>query len=262
MFPRRLFDSTSYQRSLTMRLSRRASALAIILLAAPVMAEPRYRAPLLQDVQRPVIAVANDTKRQEPDIDMYASMSGKCITLRIAGRDFACRSVAYFHGQQGRANFSVALDDPADSSHVISFSGENGRRDQDNLYELPIDRMLLNSKDRPRVDGLPVPSVELSSGKCSQLGNFATRQLSSISCTATDKDGKTYELQFESDGSPMTVRRIREAPLPPEGRRAKENEQLECRHRAVAARVLPRDRTAFMLRCLEQDSPKPATAAQ
>ena len=55
---------------------------------------------------------------------MFALMSGKCSTLKIAGRDFACRSVAYFHSQQGRANFSVALDDPSDASHVISFSGK------------------------------------------------------------------------------------------------------------------------------------------
>jgi hypothetical protein len=91
---------------------------------------------------------------------------------------------------------------------------------------------------------------------------FCDPQLSSISCTAIDRSGKKYELQFESDGSPMTVRRIREAPLPPERRRAKENAELECRHQAAAANVLPRDRTAYMLRCLEQNSPKPATAAQ
>jgi hypothetical protein len=262
MFPQRLFDPLSRQRSLTMRLCRQVSALAIIFLATPVVAEPWHGAPLLQHVPRPVIPVSNETKRQEPDIDMYASMSGKCITLKIAGRDFACRSVAYFHGQQGRANFSIALDDPGDSSHVISFSGENARRDEDNLYELSIDRMLLNSKDRPKVDGLPVPFVELSSGICRQLGNFATRQLSSISCAAIDRNGKNYELLFESDGSPMIVRRIREAPLLSERRRAKENAQLECRHQVAAANVLPRDRTAYMLRCLEQDSPKPATAAQ
>jgi hypothetical protein len=83
------------------------------------------------------------------------------------------------------------LDDPADNSHVISFSGVNGRREQDNLYELPIDRMLLNSKDRPKVDGLPVPFVELSAGICKQLGILATGQVSRISCTAMDKNKKT-----------------------------------------------------------------------
>jgi hypothetical protein len=155
--------------------------------------------------------VSNETKRQELDTDIYALMSGKCSTLKIAGRDFACRSVAYFHSEQGRANFTIALDDPTDDSHVVSFSGENGWRAQDNLYELPIDRMLLNSKHRPKVDGLPVPFVELSAGICKQLGNFAARQISSITCTAMDKNGKKYELQFESDGSPITVRRVRQS---------------------------------------------------
>ncbi|MGA9089509.1 MAG: hypothetical protein WB420_10430 [Bradyrhizobium sp.] len=139
-------------------------------------------------------------------------MSGKCSTLRVAGRDFACRSVAYAHGVHGRAYFTIALDDPADHSHIISFSGENGRRSQDNLYELTVDRMLLNSKSRPKVDGLPVPFVELSAGTCKQLGNFAAGQVSSISCSATDKDGKKYELQFESDGSPITIRRVKPSP--------------------------------------------------
>ena len=34
------------------------------------------------------MAVANDTKLQEPDTDIFALMSGKCSTLKIAGRDF------------------------------------------------------------------------------------------------------------------------------------------------------------------------------
>jgi len=158
----------------------------------------------------PVILVANEARQQEPDIDIFAIISGKCSTLKIAGRDFTCRAVAYFHSEQGRANFTVALDDPTDTSHVVSFSGENARRDQDNLYELSIDRMLLNSKDRPKADGLPVPRVELSAGTCKQVGSFATRQISSISCAAADKNGRRYELQFVSDGSPMSVTRIRQ----------------------------------------------------
>ena len=92
------------------------------------------------------------------------------------------------------AAVEVALDDPADNTHVISFSGENARREeQNNLYELQIDRMLLSSKDRPKVDGLPVPSVELSDGRCRQFGNLAALQISSISCSATDKSGKKYD---------------------------------------------------------------------
>ena len=191
---------------------------------------------------------------------LFRSISGKCSTLKIAGRDFTCRAVAYFHSEQGRANFTVALDDPTDTSHVVSFSGENARRDQDNLYELSIDRMLLNSKDRPKVDGLPVPFVELSAGTCKQLGNIAVGVVSSISCAATDKNGKKYELQFEPDSSPITVRRLRQSPLVPEKRRAKQIGQLECRHKADVAKVLPRDRTAYIIGCLAEE--KPAADAQ
>src|ERR1700687_1438375 len=291
------FDLMSYQPSMTMRLCGQVFAVAIIFLATPSIAKPSYGSRLLEHVQnfepypatakarhadglvivplppvsdslpdvpetftRPVILVSNETKPQEPDISMFALMSGKCSTLKIAGRDFACRSVAYFHTQHGRANFTVVLDDPTDDSHIISFSGDNGRREQDNLYELPIDRMLLNSKDRPKVDGLPVPFVELSAGICKQLGNFTTRQISSISCTATDKNGKKYELQFESDGSPMTVRRVRQYSLSAVKRRAKQTEQRECRYKADVAKILPREQTAFLLACLAENSENPTPA--
>jgi hypothetical protein len=213
----------------------------------------------LEASARPVILVSNEAKREEPDIDMFALMSGKCSTLQVAGRDFKCRAVAYFHSQRGRANFTVALDDPTDNSHIISFSGENARREQDNLYELSIDQMLLNSKDRPKVDGLPVPFVELSAGMCKQLGSFATRQVSSISCSATDKNGKKYELEFESDGAPIRMTRLRQAPLTAKKRRTKQVEQLECRYKADIDKVLRRDLTPYMIRCLAENSPETTT---
>ena len=150
---------------------------------------------------------ANDGSK--PDIDLYAHMSGNCRTLKIAGHDFACKIVAYFHSEKGRANFSVALDDPVDDTHVVSFSGEYGHRTQENMYVLAVDRMEVKSKDRPKVDGLPVPAVELSDGVCRQAGNFATRLVSSITCSAIDRNGKRYELQFESDGSPIALHRVR-----------------------------------------------------
>ena len=205
---------------------------------------------------------AGAVEREEPDIDMYAHISGKCTKLKIAGRDFGCKAVAYFHGQQGRAHFTIVLDDPRDDSHIVSFSGETGRREQDNVYELQVDQMLLNSKERPKVDGLPVPLVESSTGTCRQVGIIATRQVSSISCAATARDGRKYELQFESDGEPVTLRRIRQSALTEEKANAKKAEQLECRRKAHLAKVLPRDWTAFVIRCLADDDQKPATAEQ
>ena len=168
-------------------LLRQALAVAALLLAQPAIAQ----------------------EQPKPDVDLYALMTGKCSTLKVAGRDFGCKIVAYFHSEKGRANFTVALDDPADDSHVISFSGEYGHRTEENLYVLAVDRMLVSDKHRPKADGLPIPSEVNSDGVCRQLGKFAAREVSNITCSATDKGGKKYELTFESDGTPITLRRIR-----------------------------------------------------
>jgi len=250
---------------MTIRLRQQVLTVAIVFFATPSIAQPSHGRGFLQHVQysgkrAATVLVSNETKQQEPDTDILALMSGKCSTLKVAGRDFACKAVAFFHGEQGRANFTIALDDPTDDSHIITFSGENSRRAEDNLYELQIDRMLLNSKNRPKVDGLPVPLAQLSAGTCRQVGSFATRQVSSISCSATDANGKKYELQFESDGSPMNVRKIKRSSPLTERRRAKQKEQLECRRKADLAMILPRDRTAYLIGCLEADSQRPATA--
>src|ERR1700743_3259011 len=175
---------------MTMRLCWPAFAVALVFLATPSEAEPGAGGRLLQHVQnsRPVIPVSDEIKSPESETDIFALMSGKCSTLKVAGRDFACRAVAFFQSEQGRVNLPIALDDPTDATHIITFSGQNGRRQQENnSYELPIDRVLLNSKDRPKDDGLPVPSVELSAGLCKQLGNLVTGGVSSIACSATDK---------------------------------------------------------------------------
>ena len=194
-----------------MRLRQQTAAIAMMLFATPSVAGPADGGLPSPQVVPPATLAANETRPQEPDTDIFALMSGRCSTLRIAGRDFACRKVAFFHNENGRVNFTVALDDPADNSHVIAFSGEYGERPQQDLYELQIDRMLLNSKDRPKTDGLPVPFAERSVGICKQLGNFAMRQVSSISCSATDRAGRRYELEFVSDGLPITVRRVRQS---------------------------------------------------
>jgi hypothetical protein len=207
--------------------------------------------------------VADETERHEPDVDMFASMTGKCSALKVAERDFVCKTVAFFHTPGGRSSFTVPLNDPDDDSHIITFSGEKSKREQDNQYELSIDRMLLKSKDRPKVDGLPVPSVVLSTGTCKQIGNFAAQQVSSISCDATDANGTKYGLQFESDGSPIRVQMISvSAPTisvsDPAAEAARSKalaahiEQLKCRQMADAQGILPRDRTDFILRCMEE----------
>jgi hypothetical protein len=179
----------SYHPNMTKRASQ-ALALATLLIAMPAFA-------------------SDELQRQQPDTIIFAMMSGKCRTLKVGGRDLPCRAVAFFQTEEGRANFTVAINDPKDDSHIITFSGDNGRRPDANVYELPIDRMLLKSKDRPKADGLPVPAIEPATGLCRQVGNFVTLELTSISCTAIDRNGKSYELQYQSDGTPMAVRRIK-----------------------------------------------------
>ncbi|WP_027552275.1 hypothetical protein [Bradyrhizobium sp. Cp5.3] len=181
-----------------------------VLAATLVPAFLAFASPCFAESSTP-IAVNNPPAQQNALIDLLALMSGKCKTLKIAGRTFACKTVAYAHGDKGRVNFAVAIDDPSDDSHVVSFSGENGKRADDNSYELPIDRMLLNSKHRPKVDGLPVPAEQASTGICRQTGNFAAKKVSDITCSATDNEGRKYELLFVSDGTPVSVRRIRQS---------------------------------------------------
>jgi hypothetical protein len=199
---------------------------------------------------------ADEIERHEPEIDVFASMTGKCSTLKVAGRDFQCTTVAFSHSPGGRSGFTVPLNDPDDATHIITFSGVQNKRDRDDLYELSVDRMLLKSKDRPKVDGLPVPSTDLSTGNCQQIGNISKQQVSSISCLATDENGARYEFQFESDGSPIKVRTIRIADPIEEERLAKvvaeHVEQLKCGHLAEVKGILPRDRTEFILRCMDE----------
>lgn len=82
------------------------------------------------------------------------------------------------------------------------------------------------------------------------------QQVSSISCSATDEDGRSYLLQFESDGSPIRVKMIRTVdPAAEEGRTrllAAHIEQLKCQQMAITQGILPRDRTAFILQCMEE----------
>ncbi len=71
-----------------------------------------------------VALFADDIERQGPEIDLFASMTGKCSTLRIVERDFSCTTVAFSHSPGGRSGFTVPLNDPDDDSHIITFSGE------------------------------------------------------------------------------------------------------------------------------------------
>jgi hypothetical protein len=183
------------------RLSARLFALFLVGLTSPLRAQTAA-SPLTDNIER-----------QDPDIDIYALMTGKCSTLKIAGQDYGCKTIGFFHGMHGRVSFTVVLDDPSDENHIVSFSGPGTQRMVNNVYGLPVDRVFLNSKDRPKEDGVPVPLPVVSTGGCKLVGSLVTRQISSIACSATDGHGTTFELQFQSDGSPIVVRRIKQAPV-------------------------------------------------
>jgi hypothetical protein len=100
--------------------------------------------------------------------------------------------------------------------------------------------------------------VEPSSGACKQIGILSTGKISKISCVAADRNGKKYELQFDSDDQPVKMQRISQAPLLPEKRRARLRELYECRRKAVTANVMPRDATSYIIQCLEESGQKPA----
>jgi len=195
-------------RLLTMGSFQSISTAVVLILVSGVVGFAQQPTAKSEQSSEVTAEIVDENKPQTANIDLLALMAGKCSTLNIAGRDFTCRTVAYVHNVQGRVYFTIAVDDVTDKNHIISFSGENGERTTENLYDLKIDRMLLNSKARPTVDGLPVPATVTSAGRCVQLGNFATGHVSSVVCSAIDKDGMKYELRFESDGSPMVVRRV------------------------------------------------------
>jgi hypothetical protein len=169
----------------------------------------------MQRVAPLAVLASDEIERQEPDAVIFVRMSGTCSTLRIGGQDLKCRAVAFLQNEAGRAKYIVAIDDPDDDSHIVSFSGDNGRRPKDNSYELPVDRMLLQNKDRPKADGLPVALIELANGICKQVGSFVAKQISTVSCTAVDKNSRKYEFEYQSDGGPITVLRISKTIGPP-----------------------------------------------
>jgi hypothetical protein len=83
----RNFSAALWHMSLTMRLRRQVLAASFAALASPCFAESSAPIP-----------VNNPPALQNSFIDLLALMSGHCKTLKVAGRTFACKTVAYAHG--------------------------------------------------------------------------------------------------------------------------------------------------------------------
>jgi hypothetical protein len=241
-----------------MRRPRILLACALILIAESVLADSAQAAPPLPRPTEPdrtaqlppIVRIAADDENY--DIDMIVAFSGRCTTFRAAGQNLPCRAVKYFHGQGGRAYFTIAIDDPTDKGHILSFSGEKARREKNDFYELTIDQMLLNSKDRPRVNAVRVPLVKQANGICRQFGDIEKKRITAVSCVATDRDGLKYELQFEADGEPALVQTIVREPLELAKRRKRLRALTVCKRKATEAQILPRDSTSYIIQCLEE----------
>ena len=247
-----------------MHLCRLAFTAALASLAASSPAIPVNAGPPVPSVvdrpAQPIVLAAAD--EQTYDIDLVVGLSGKCTVFRAAAQNLPCRAVKYFHGESGRAFFTVAVDDPADKGRIVSFSGDKARRESNDFYELTIDQVLLNSRDRPLVGGLRLPRVEPSSGSCKQTGDIDSKQIKSVSCVATDRAGLSYELQFQADGQPATVQKITREPLESVRRRARLRALKSCRVKAAEAQVLQRDKAAYIIQCLEQGGVSPVSIDQ
>src|SRR5690242_6346697 len=100
-----------------MRACRPVFVVTAICLAATARAEPAVSDTAARRLPAPIPA-SDEVKREQADTRVFALMSGKCSTLSVAGRDFACRAVAYFQNEEGRGNFAIALEDPGDQSHI------------------------------------------------------------------------------------------------------------------------------------------------
>jgi hypothetical protein len=240
-----------------MRRSRILFVSTLILIADSLLAGSAHAAPQLprhpaseKATPAPVFRVAADDENY--DIDMIVAFSGRCATFRAAGQNLPCRAVKYFHGQGGRAYFTIAIDDPTDKGHILSFSGEKARREKNDFYELTIDQLLLNSKERPRVNAVRVPLVKPANGVCRQFGDVEKKLITAVSCVATDRDGLKYELEFEADGKPALVQTIVREPAELAKRRKRLRALTVCRQKAADAQILPRDSTSYIIQCLAE----------
>ena len=89
------------------------ASLAVYSVAGSALAGPPVAQAFEQPApERPVVAIAGDDGNY--DIDLIVGLSGKCTTFNVAGQNLPCRAVKYFHGESGRADFTVAIDDPTD----------------------------------------------------------------------------------------------------------------------------------------------------
>jgi len=151
-------------------------------------------------------------------------------------RDFGCKGGGLFFLPARPRAFTIVRDDPRDASHIVSFSGEKGSREQDKYLGTASRPHAAQFQGPAKVDGLPVPLVN-PRPDLPPACIIATRQISSISAM---RPPKTAEIRtaIRVRRRAGDLRRIRQSSLEEERARAKKAEQLECRRKAAVARVL------------------------
>jgi TonB family protein len=166
----------------------------------------KFTLPMIYRLSKTAIARVADT-------ELAAFMAGKCNSANVGGQAISCKYAAYALTKSGRSNFKIALEDRDDARRAIAFSGVEARKPQSDIYEVSIDKILLYSKDRPKLEGEIDALAKAATGTCRQTGDFSRRKLSNLSCSATDEAGQVYSVDFGSDGSPIKVRSERDERL-------------------------------------------------
>jgi TonB family protein len=160
-----------------------------------------------------VYRLSKSAMARAADTELAAFMAGKCNSASVGGQTMSCKYAAYSLTKSGRSNFKIALEDSEDARRAIAFSGIEAKKPQSDIYEVSIDKILLYSKDRPKDEGEIDPLMKAAAGTCRQVGDFARRKLSNLTCAATDEAGQVYSVDFGSDGSPIKVRSDRDERL-------------------------------------------------
>jgi hypothetical protein len=135
-------------------------------------------------------AIAQDI----PGLIGMASLTGTCEQLIAAGNDFSphCSDmILQSIYDNGRTGFTLII---GDQGTVVTFSGMEGAKPDPDSQLQSVDKVILNLG----IDGVPPSSTE-TKGSCSYRNPYKGPM--TIGCHAVDDEGKSYYVQFTTDGS-------------------------------------------------------------
>ncbi len=127
---------------------------------------------------------------------LIIGIHGHCENVTVAGKSAACAVKSgqlYMHFKNGNALFANQLAD----GRTLSFVGEKDAQPQLEVYHLYLSRVRVLTKGTQLVSSV--------AGECVAHMSRDGYLWSFTQCTATDENGATYSLLFQSDGSRVTV---------------------------------------------------------